>query len=72
MADTSDSLDLGGGHNHGPSYILSEIDPDTLPRDPADCWEEVVRRAEAYDRGLRGWRTGNIEQRVDEWGDDDG
>lgn len=69
---TTDRSGIGGGHNNGPSYILSEIDPDTLPRDPEACWDEVVRRAEAYDRGRRGWRTGNIERTIDEWGDGDG
>lgn len=69
MAGSNDGLDLGGGHNAGPCYVLSEIDPDTLPRDPEACWDEVVRRAEAYERGETGWRTGEIQRSIDEWGD---
>lgn len=68
--------DHGGGAHTGLSYVLSQIDPKTLP-DDGDPWPEVKRRVRAAAEGVVGWRTGTFETTLDEVagvcrGDDDG
>lgn len=57
----------GGGPNAGPAYVLSEIDPDTLPDDPDEWFGEVARRIRAWQRGQRGWRTGDLDHQLDDY-----
>lgn len=61
---------LGGGVKQALAYVLSEIDPETLPD---DGWtEEVARRAEAYRDGRDGWRTGDIGSTLGEFAGGEG
>lgn len=58
----------GGGPNKGLCYVLWAIEPDTLPEEGA--WREVSRRVTAYQEGRDGWRTGDLETSIDDWGGD--
>jgi hypothetical protein len=51
---------------HGLSWVLAEIDPDTLP--DTDPWPEVGRRLTAWRADRPGWRTGEVEATLGEFG----
>lgn len=55
----------GGGPNTGRAYILSQIEPATLPEE--DVWAEVARRIRAYEEDRDGWRTGDIDTSLDDY-----
>lgn len=61
------------GSRHPRGYVISQIDPETLPDDPRAAWDEARRRWEAYKAGRDGWRTGKIESQISDFdGGDDG
>jgi len=51
---------------HGVSWVLAEIDQDTLPE--TDPWPEVRRRIAAWRAERKGWRTGEIETSLEQFG----
>jgi hypothetical protein len=51
------------GRLTGLTFFLAEIEPDTLPEE--NVWGEVARRAEAWQDGRSGWRTGEIQSQLD-------
>jgi len=58
--------DYGGEWGSPPAVVLKQIDGSTLPE---DGWvDEVARRLKARKHGISGWRTGDFDEPIEEYG----